>query len=230
MGQGQDPYRDASGFTPYRPGATPDGEVSEDEGPSVPSVPYGGAPVVPYGGVSGSSFLAPAATVPVTRRVVPWLVALGVLLASCGGGVAAIVGTFTGDDNVSVGSSGIPPVRVNDLEAGQCLIGAGFATDEPVSNLEVVDCTKAHDVQVLDVNVLDSVEAADYVFDDPASSAKACTPVLSASQKALLQGSEYGLVAFTETGTPAVGDKVACLVKRTDNQPIHEFLPASEPE
>lgn len=229
MGQGQEPYGDAAGFTPYQPDATPDAEPPAEPGQE-PFVPYGGEPVVPYGGASGPAFYATTTATSTGRRLLPWVIGFSVLLALCGGGVAGIVESIGGSDLSSSSSSDSAQLLVNDLEAGQCLIGAGFATDEPVSNLEVVDCSTAHDVQVLDVNVLDSEEAAAYDFDDPASSGKACTPVLSASQKELLQGREYGLVAFTETGSPVVGDKVACLLKRTDNQPIHEFLPAPSPE
>ena len=132
---------------------------------------------------------------------------------------------FSSDDATASGD-----VYVNDLKAGQCLNGAGFATDEPVSGLEIVDCSTAHDVQVLEVNLLDSEEAADYKFDDPRSSARVCNPVLSESQKALVQSRDYGLVAFTETGSPVVGDKVACLVKRADDEKIREFLPVPTPE
>jgi len=228
---GQDPYGNTGDFTPYQPDATPDGEEPEAAA-DAPYVPYGGAaPNVPYGGTtSAAQFYAP---IPATtgRRVLPWIIGVGVLIATCGGGVAAVIGSIAGSDSDS-GSQGSSSgeVYVNDLQAGQCLIGAGFATDEPVSGLGIVDCSTAHDAQVLDVNVLDSKEAADYDFDDPASSDRSCNPVLSDPQKELLQGREYGLTAFTETGSPGVGDKVACLVTRTDGQPIHEFLPAPTPE
>lgn len=230
MGQGQDPYGDGGGFTPYQPDATPDGEPAESAPP--PFVPYGGSePAVPYGGASVPSFYATPPTKPSTGRrvVVPVLVGLGVLLASCGGGIAAIVGSIGGSDSQEAsGSSG--EVFVNDLTAGQCLNGAGFFTDEPVSGLEIVDCSSAHDVQVLEVNVLDSEEAAAYDFNDSNSTEAACDPVLSASQRDLFRGREYELVAFTETARPGVNDKVACLVKRADDTPIRDFLPVASPE
>jgi hypothetical protein len=233
VGQGldSDPYGDAGGFTPYQPDATPDGEPPA-EGAPPPFVPYGGSePAVPYGGASVPSYYATTTTKPSGGRrvVVPLLIGLGVLVASCGGGIAAIVGVIGGSDSGSSSSSS-HEVFVNDLEAGQCLNGAGFFTDEPVSGLEIVDCSSAHDVQVLEVNVLDSKEAAKYDFNDPNSSKAVCDPVLSDSQKALVRGRDFGLVAFTETGSPGVNDKVACLVKRADNTPIHEFLPVAGPE
>lgn len=226
MSQGQDPYGDEGGFTPYRPDATPDAEPAAGA-PAEPYVPYGGEPVAPYG--SATQFYAPTVATPTSagRRILPWLIALGVLVASCGGGVAAIIGSLSGGGSSESSSD---EVFVNDLKAGQCLNGAGFSTDEPVSALEIVDCSLPHDVQVLNVNPLDSREAAEYEFDDPGSSGRACNPVLSATQKELVRRPEYGLVAFTETGTPGIGDKVACLVKRADGEPIHEFLPSADPQ
>lgn len=226
MGQGQEPYGDAGGFTPYQPDATPDSEPPAADAPApAPFVPYGGGPVVPYGGTTPQFYATTTTTKSGFGRVVPWLIGLGVLVATCGGGIAALIGAIGDIDLTSDSSPDSEQVFVNDLEAGQCLNGAGFATDEPVSALEIVDCSTAHDVQVLDVNVLDSKEVREYAFDDPQSSGKVCNPVLSDGQKELLHGREYGLVAFTETGSPVIGDKVACLVKRSDNEPIHEFLP-----
>ena len=227
MGQLQDPYGDSGDFTPYQPDATPDDEPPAEAAPP-PFVPYGGEPIVPYGGTATPTFYATTTTTTVSGgvRVLPWLVGLGVLVASCGGGVAALVGSIAGFDSEQTAVS--DEVFVNDLEADQCLNGAGFATGEPVSALEIVECSDAHDVQVLDVNVLDSNEVSEY--DDTASSGKVCDPVLSESQKQLLQGPEYGLVAFTETTSPGVGDKVACLVKRADGRPIREFLPPVGPD
>jgi hypothetical protein len=228
VGQGQDPYGDAGGFTPYRPDATPDSEPpAEGTGAPQTFVPYGGQPPVPYGGASVSPFYTPTATTPRSgpRRLLPLLIGVGVLVASCGGGIAAIVGSI--GDAVTQGSSS-DEVFVNDLEAGQCLNGAGFFTDEPVSGLEIVRCSSAHDVQVLEVNVLDSEEATSYDFNDPDSAGKVCDPVLSPRQKQLVRSRDYGLIAFTETGSPGVDDKVACLVKRADNTPIHGFLPAED--
>ncbi len=233
MGQGQDqgPY-DAGGFTPYQPDATPDAEPPVGAPPPAPApfVPYGGEPVVPYGGATPQQFYATTTTTSGARRVLPWLIGLGVLVATCGGGIAALIGAIGSIDFSSDDATASGDVYVNDLKAGQCLNGAGFATDEPVSGLEIVDCSTAHDVQVLEVNLLDSEEAADYKFDDPQSSARVCNPVLSESQKALVQSRDYGLVAFTETGSPVVGDKVACLVKRADDEKIREFLPVPTPE
>jgi hypothetical protein len=228
VGQGQDPYGDAGGFTPYQPDATPDDEPPADSAPA-PFVPYGGGPAVPYGSAGPAAVPTVATSATAGRRILPWVVGIGVLLASCGGGLVAIVGSFVGGSDSAESPDG-SQVYVNDLKAGECLIGAGFATDEPVSKLEIVDCSTAHDAQVLDVNVLDSNEAAAYDFDDPGSSGRACNPVLSGAQLELVRGRDYGLVAFTETGNPAQGDKVACLVKRADGAPIREFLPAASPE
>lgn len=232
QGQDQDPYGDAGGFTPYQPDTTPDSEPPPPpaEPAPAPFVPYGGEPVVPYGGTTPQQFYGTTTTTSVSGRVLPWLIGLGVLVATCGGGIAALIGAIGSIDFDSDDVSTSGEVYVNDLKAGQCLNGAGFATDEPVSGLEIVDCSSAHDVQVLEVNLLDSAEAAGYDFDDPGSSAGVCNPVLSETQKALVQSRDYGLVAFTETGSPGVGDKVACLVKRADDEKIREFLPVPAPE
>jgi hypothetical protein len=230
VGQGQDPYGDAGGFTPYQPDPTPDSEPPAETAPP-PFVPYGGdQPVVPYGGAFVSTYYTATPTTTSSGRMVllGLVVGIGVLVASCGGGIAAIFGTIGGSDPGT--SSGSGEVFVNDLVAGQCLNGAGFFTDEPVSALEIVDCASAHDVQVLEVNLLDTSEVAEYDFNDPDSAGEVCDPVLSAQQQQLVSSADYGLIAFTETGSPGVGDKVACLVRRADNKPIRGFLPAVTPE
>ena len=149
------------------------------------------------------------------------------LVATCGGGIAALIGAI-GEHRLRRRTS--PPtaseVFVNDLKAGQCLNGAGFATDEPVSGLEIVDCSSAHDVQVLDVNLLDSKEVRRLRLRRPRELRQGVQPgPLRRARRSCSTGVSYGLVAFTETGSPGIGDKVACLVKRADNEPIHEFLP-----
>ena len=119
-------------------------------------------------------------------------------------------------------------VFANDLEAGQCLNGAGFdpRTDDPVTDIEVAPCSTAHDAQVLEVNVLDAREAADYDFDNSDQIDVNCRSLFSPAQKALFTGvSPYFLLAFTESRTPRTGDKVACLVVRADGGHLRTFLP-----
>jgi len=229
---GQDPYGNTGDFTPYEPDATPDGEEPEAAAAAEPYVPYGGAaPNVPYGGTtSAAQFYAP---LPATtgRRVLPWIIGVGVLIASCGGGIAAVVGSIAGSDSDSGSQSGSSgEVYVNDLEPGQCLIGAGFATDEPVTALEIVSCSTAHDAQVLAVNVLDSKEADAYDFNDDSQIDTTCRPFLSEAQKEFLRGPEYFLVAFTETEEPVTGDKVACLVRKADGAPLNGSWDDPTPE
>lgn len=239
MGQGQDPYGgDAGGFTPYRPDATPDREPPA-EGPPAPFVPYGGTPQVPYGQAWGTSGGVPfVTTTPTKHRWVGWLVGFGVLIASCGGGIGGIFGALSGDDDTSSSTTDVQlapveeeqmvvDVLANDLQAGQCLNGAGFdpSTDEGISDLEVVRCSTSHAAQVLEVKVLDEQDAAEYEFDNTDQIDIHCTQNFSRAQKQLFSGNLYFLLAFTETRTPSSGDKVACLVVRADGGLIRGFLP-----
>ena len=187
----------------------------------------------------GTSFGVPftTTTTPTKHRWVGWLVGFGVLIASCGGGIGGIFGALSGDDSSSSSSDvQLAPVEeeqmvvdvfANDLQAGQCLIGAGFDpnTDEGISNLEVVRCSTSHAAQVLEVKVLDEQDAAEYEFDDEDQIDVNCTQNFSRAQKQLFTGNTYFLLAFTESRTPSSGDKVACLVVRADGGLIRGFLP-----
>ncbi len=227
---GQDPYGNSGGFTPYQPDATPDSEPAPGveatpAGPAEPYVPYGGTPAVPYGGSTAAHFYTPTAltTVSAGRRILPWVIGIGVLVVTCGGGVAGIVGAIAGAGDVTTSSGGAPApdeVYVNDLLVGQCLSGAGFATDEPVSALAIVPCSSGHDTEVLAINPLDSKEAAAYDFNDDDQLDATCRPFLTEGQKKLLNDPDYFLVAFTETETPVTGDQVACLLRRADGTPL----------
>jgi hypothetical protein len=251
----QGPYGEDGGFTPYEPDATPDGEPV-DPGPpvpfvpyggtsDVPNVPYGGGPNVPYGGSVGTSFVVNSSG----GRWVGWLVGIVIAAVTCGGsGIAILAGLF-GDDSTSsspevvvpeiqlpsfnvpsIDIPTIPPlVFANALQRDQCLLGVGFepGSNQGISNLEVTECAGAHNAQVLEVRVLNGREASEYDFADNNQGNKSCFPLFSPAQKALFRGDKYTLLSFTETATPAQGDKVACLVVRTDGALYRGFLPKS---
>lgn len=220
MGQGQDPYGDAGDFTPYQPDATPDGE------PSAAPEPF-----TPYD--AGSAH--PSSPVPVKKpsSAAPWLIGVGVLVLVCGGAIAAIVAGVSGNDSITGEDTGaVAPeemqvqILANDLEAGQCLIGAGLDPSsasfaEGVSGLEVVRCTTAHDAEVIAVNVLDSEEAAAYDFDDSNGAFESCRAFFSPEQQKLLNRDDLFLIALTESATPTKDDKVACLLANADGAPLH---------
>lgn len=255
MSQDPDPYGAPGDFTPYQPDATPDSEPADDAA-ATPFVPYGGqpsVPAVPYGQALGSSTGTPfVSATPSRSRWVGWVVGIGVIVATCGGGFAGVVGALTGGDDdstsdafpsIEIPSIEIPTIEIpsidlpspsmqtevfaNDLQRDQCLIGAGFdpTTDDPVTDIEVVPCAGAHDAQVLEINVLDQREASSYDFDDDSQVQVTCTRLFSRAQKELFEGSRYFLLAFTQTRTPVTGDKVACLVVRADGGSIRGFLP-----
>jgi hypothetical protein len=252
MGQDQDPYDDSGGFTPYQPSGTPASEA--DATPETPYVPYGGAPNVPYGSAYRSTGAAFVTSTPSKNRWVGWVVGIGVVLVTCGGGIGGIVGAFNGDGDNSSGSGpditvptielptfpslvipsiDIPTASVrteifaNDLQRSQCLNGLGFdpSANDGISRLEVAECEGAHNAQVLEVRVLTAREAAAYDFKDSSQGDRSCFPLFSRTQKALFQGDKYTLLSFTETADPIEGDKVACLVVRTDGARIRGFLP-----
>ena len=118
-------------------------------------------------------------------------------------------------------------VFANDLRRGQCLLGVGFdpSSNNGISNLEETECVGAHNAQVLEVRVLSEREAADYDFLDDEQGNLSCFPLFSRAQKELFQGDKYTLLSFTETARPTGGDKVACLVVRSDGALYRGFLP-----
>jgi hypothetical protein len=228
---GQDPYGDQGGFTPYQPDATPDAEPpagGTDE-------PAAGAPYVPYVATSGtysSAFVTTtSATRSASRKALPWLLAVVVLLATCGGGIAGIVGLIAGSDSDS-GTSSSSGRLANDLQAGQCLIGAGLdpSSNDSVSDLEVVDCSTGHDAEVIAVNVLDANEAAAYDFDDDNGAFKSCKDYFNTEQMKLLNRPDLYLIALTGAREPQTGDKVACLLTNEDGSPLHGSLNDPTPE
>lgn len=135
--------------------------------------------------------------------------------------------------SITIPSFTIPSITIpkyvlaNDLEAGQCLIGLGFeaGSNTGLANLEVKPCRGAHNAQVLEVRVLTKREAADYSFADPQQGNKSCFPLFSPAQRALFQDDKYTLLSFTQSISPNAGDKVACLIARTDGKPYRGFLP-----
>ncbi len=234
MGQGKDPYDDAGGFTPYQPDATPDGEPSE-AAPAAPFVPYGNAPYgsAPYGTAIGTPLLTPAPTK--TRRW-PWGVAIAVVVAtfgSCISGLVGIIGGISGsDDDAGDPAPARTEIYANDLAEGQCVNGSGLnpGTTDPVSGLEVVECSTAHDAEVLAVKVLDADEAAGYDFNDDSQIDVNCRNLFSERQKETLREGDYFIWALTETAQPVTNDKVACLVVAGDGGPLRGAFDMVIPE
>ena len=225
-------------FVPY--GGTPD----------VPNVPYGSAPNVPYGGASiGGSVGTPFVVTSTGGRWVGWLVGIVITFLTCGGSaIGIVVGLLGNDDSTSTSNPdvnvpeieipsfdvpsfeipSIPPlVFANALQRDQCLLGVGFepGSTQGLSNLEVTECAGAHNAQVLEVRVLNGREASEYDFANENQGNLSCFPLFSPAQKALFKGDKYTLLSFTETAEPAQGDKVACLVVRTDGALYRGFLP-----
>lgn len=227
MGQGQDPYDDAGGFTPYQPDATPDGEPPEapPAPPAAPFVPYGNAPYgsTPYGTGIGTPLLT---SVPARNRRWPWAVAIAVVVTTFGSCISGLVGII-GGIGTSDSDAGVPPevraeILANDLAEGQCVNGAGLkpGTTDPVSGLEIVDCSTAHDGEVLAVKVLDAEAAAGYDFDDDSQIDVNCRDRFSERQKETIREGDYFIWALTETARPATNDKVVCLVVHGDGSPL----------
>lgn len=237
------PDGEPAGSAPADPGAPPP-YVPYGTGPDVPNVPYGDS----INTIGTSSFVVNASG----GRWVGWVLGIVIALVACGGSAIGILAGALSDNDPSSSSDSnpsfsvdipsfsvdipsfsvdvpsIPPqVFANDLKRSQCLIGAGFepGSNQGISNLEVTDCAGAHNAQVLEVRVLSQREAADYDFTDSDQGNESCFPLFSPAQKALFQGDEYTLLSFTETASPTQGDKVACLVVRTDGKLYRGFLP-----
>ncbi len=225
-----DPNGGSDGFTPYEPDPTPDPEPAEGlpAGGEQPYVPYGqesAVPPVPYTGSAAAHLYAPVATT-TRNRALPWIIAVIALVAVCGGGVAALVGAIAGSGGSSSQESVSDVVYTNDLKEDQCLIGAGLdpGNDDGVSNLEVVDCSTAHDAEVIAVKVLDSNEAAAYDFEDDNGAVKTCRDLFSPAEMNLLNRPDLYLIALTESAEPATGDKVACLLVLEDGGTLRGSL------
>lgn len=211
----KDPYGDAGGFTPYEPDARPEAEPApEGSSPSEPYVPYAGSTTDYRPAVTSSG-----------RRAVPWIIGVLVLALTCGGGATALVASIVANDDTASGSED-DGVYTNDLKEDQCLIGAGLdpGNDDPVSDLEVVDCATAHDAEVIAVKVLDADEAAAYDFEDDNGAVKTCRDLFNPAEMKLLNRPELYLIALTESAEPVRGDKVACLLVRQDGGVLHGSL------
>ncbi len=250
---GQDPYDESGGFTPYQPADVPQSEPNEEPpaaGPPVaPFVPYGsafqGTPVTPYAastpGRRWVGWLVGFGVLFVTcGGIVTGLV-----------GFISDLGSDSGPDtspdvvvpdiefpsftvpSIDVPSIDIPTESVrtdlfaNDLRAGECLLGVGFdpSSHNGLSDLEVTECAGSHNAQVLEVRVLSDREAADYDFADDDQGNRSCFPLFSRAQRELFRDDRYTLLSFTEKARPISGDKVACLVVRSDGAPYRGFLP-----
>lgn len=213
------PYGESEGFTPYEPGTQPDA----DEASPADAPPAEPAPYVPYGAVTAAPTPVASPPPPPVGRKRPAALVIGVVVAllGLGAGAAVAIAGISG----SVGSTD-DGLDTNDLTAGECLVGAGLdpGTDDPVSDLEDVDCATAHDAEVLQINVLDSAEADAYDFDDAGQIDQTCRRFLDPDQKKLLESDDYFLIALTESETPSTGDHVACLVVRSDGGPLHSRL------
>lgn len=188
------------------------------------STPYGeGGGFTPYEPAGTSVSEDPAPPVEPTPRRTGRAIAIviGIAIAVAGIGAGAVIAIVA-----VAGADSDEELFANDLEAGQCLIGAGLdvTTDDPVSDMEVVDCASAHDAEVLAVNVLDREEAASYDIGRDGQADEYCRDFFSPAQKKLLQQDAYGLLALTELAEPETGDKVACLLVDADGDPLHASL------
>uniref|UniRef100_UPI0015FF17E8 hypothetical protein n=1 Tax=Nocardioides stalactiti TaxID=2755356 RepID=UPI0015FF17E8 len=192
--------------------------------PPAPPPPGGAEPYVPYGGAPVEAAFYATAT-PKKNAWVGIVIGIVVLIAVCGGGVTALIAAITTIDD-AVTSAESDDLLANDLEVGQCLIGAGLdpGTDDPVSALEVIDCAEAHDAEVLAVKVLSAEEAAAYDFEDDDGAVTSCEPLFSAKAKRLLERQDLFLFALTETATPVTGDKVACLLVDANGEKLFGSL------
>jgi len=122
----------------------------------------------------------------------PWtlIAILGLLLVA-----TAVVGVVLLTRVTTVGS----------LETGDCLSSSALAAGEStLDDLDVVDCTSAHDGEVVAVVTL----------DEEADETAACgseVPPLDA-----LAAAGVEVRPLTEPGTDTAGDPVACVARRVD--------------
>jgi hypothetical protein len=216
--------------------------------PEVPSVPYGSA----LHGASTTPFVAPTTGRRWVGWVVGFGIVIATCGGSVITGLAGFIselGSHSGSDSspevvvpeIEIPSFAVPTFDVpsiptpsvrteifaNDLRRSQCLIGVGFdpSSDGGISRLEDTDCAGAHNAQVLEVRVLSAREASDYDFTDNDQGNRSCFPLFSRQQKELFRGDKYTLLSFTETANPTGGDKVDCLIVRSDGALYRGFLP-----
>lgn len=225
---------------PQNPYAPPPADYSQQ--------PYGTPAVSAYGpAYGGPAELPPSKGMAITAMVFSFLVCIPILPIVAI--VLAIIVLRRGKDGrnhgkgLAIGALVVAPIMllataavivgiavvattlkdVNDLEAGQCF--DGLDADRSFRNLTVVDCSEAHDGQVLATVTLTASEASAYADDEQAGGAL-CAREIGQDEAIVSYLSRPGLepLLLTDRERPRAGDTLACVVHRADGKKITDSV------
>ena len=109
-------------------------------------------------------------------------------------------------------------VRVNDLDAGQCITADGLTSDdEDVTDIATISCSEPHDGEVLATHTLTAEEASTY---DSALSNELCTAAVTEAGKLGVLNETVNFVGLTQTLSPSEGDRLACVAFNVDGSEL----------
>lgn len=188
--------------TQFNPGGTSQPPGHPTPQPGQPYPPYAAPQPYPVGYGPGYS---PAPAGSRRSKAVLWMAALVVVLLLIGGGLAAYL--------VSQRSQG---TAVADLVSADCITGDGLSgAESTISAISVTDCTDDHDAEVIATVDLTGDQTQDYT---DAKGAEMCLGQLADVGTSLPELTDQGLELrpLTDDSSPSDGDRLACLVRKTD--------------
>ncbi len=111
---------------------------------------------------------------------------------------------------------------IDDLETGQCFTADGLndGASGGVESIEIVECTEAHDAEVVGTNTLDTEEADAY---GDQSADEACRPLIADDVLAAIPEG-VTVTALTQASAPESGDLLACVAHTTSGEELTDKL------
>jgi len=113
---------------------------------------------------------------------------------------------------------------IDDLEKGQCINGSGLkATDDDhsVGIITEVDCSDAHDAEVVATSTLSAEEADAYGSEGDQGP---CDSMLDAALLDKVNNENYFLLALTQSKDPDEGDHLVCVISLANGDDLTEDL------
>jgi hypothetical protein len=234
---------------PY--GNDPYGQQPQNPYGQQPQNPYGQQPPNPYGGGPGYPSSAggqqPKTDGVSVAALVTGILCCGIIPLVLGivglsrtkngqrkgrgfaiaGIVLGVIGIIAG---IGIGVAAIISAKdvrsIEDLETGQCINADGLKKTEngSVGIIKEVDCSKAHNGEVIAVKTLSAEEADNYDFGNEQQISQNCGAMLDPQLKAKLLDPMYYLSALTQSKTPDAGDHVVCVITLTNGDDLTEDL------
>ncbi len=114
---------------------------------------------------------------------------------------------------------------VDSLKQGQCVTANGLNDDdEPVSQIEIVDCETAHDGEVTATKSLPAAEAEDYDIGDSEAVIDMCREITDEAIFGSLNTADILFIGLTQSENPGSGDKFVCIASNADGTKLQEKL------